>query len=93
VVRDGSVITAGGATAGIDFALAVLDEIYGADLAEAPQLGLEYDPKPPFNSGSPRSARPEILARVHETFRGRLNERRSQAEEAARLYGVNAKAS
>ena len=75
-VRDGNVITAGGVTAGIDFALAAIAEIYGADVAEALQLGLEYDPKPPFDSGSPLSARPEILARVQATYGPRTEKRR-----------------
>ena len=64
VVRDGNIITGGGVTAGIDFALAVLEEVAGAEVAQAVQLGLEYAPEPPFNSGRPETAPPEILARV-----------------------------
>jgi transcriptional regulator GlxA family with amidase domain len=92
VVCDGNVITAGGVTAGIDFALAALAEIYGADVAEALQLGLEYDPKPPFDSGSPQSARPEILARVQATYGPQMDERRGEAREAARRLDANATA-
>lgn len=57
VVRDGNVITGGGVTSGIDFALAVAAELYDADTARAAQLGIEYDPEPPFDAGSP--SRPE----------------------------------
>ncbi|HKP79708.1 MAG TPA: DJ-1/PfpI family protein, partial [Phenylobacterium sp.] len=49
VARDGNVITGGGVTAGIDFALVLLEELAGRDYAEATQLGLEYAPAPPFN--------------------------------------------
>ena len=64
VERDGNVITGGGVTAGIDFGLVLLAELAGRDHAEAVQLGLEYAPDPPFNSGRPELARPEILAQV-----------------------------
>lgn len=62
VVREGNIITGGGVTAGIDMALTVLAEIAGADYAQTVQLGIEYAPMPPFDSGRPESARPEILA-------------------------------
>ena len=62
VVRDGNVITAGGVTAGIDMALAVMAEIAGADYAQTVQLAIEYAPDPPFDSGRPERARPEIVA-------------------------------
>ncbi|WP_337186502.1 DJ-1/PfpI family protein [Phenylobacterium sp.] len=64
VVRDGNVITGGGVTAGIDFALVLLEELAGRDYAEAIQLGLEYAPAPPFEAGRPELARPEVLAVV-----------------------------
>jgi putative intracellular protease/amidase len=64
VVRDGNVFTGGGVTAGIDFALTMLSELAGQDYAEAVQLGLEYAPAPPFNSGRPELARPEVLAQI-----------------------------
>jgi cyclohexyl-isocyanide hydratase len=56
VVMDRNRITAGGVTAGIDFALALLAEMLGEDAAMLTQLRLEYDPAPPFNSGSPTTA-------------------------------------
>src|SRR5579883_1821571 len=62
VVREGNIITGGGVTAGIDMALTVLAEIAGADHAQTVQLGIEYAPMPPFDSGRPERARPEILA-------------------------------
>lgn len=64
VARDGNVITGGGVTAGIDFALVLLEELAGRDFAEAMQLRLEYAPSPPFNAGRPELARPEIIELV-----------------------------
>jgi transcriptional regulator GlxA family with amidase domain len=64
VVRDGNVITGGGVTAGIDFALTLAAEIAGTDVAQAIQLNLEYAPAPPFDSGRPETAPPDILSRV-----------------------------
>lgn len=66
VVKDGNVITAGGVTSGIDFALTVVAEIAGQRLAESIQLSLEYDPHPPFNSGHPDVADPKTLALLRE---------------------------
>jgi cyclohexyl-isocyanide hydratase len=56
VVKDGNLITAGGITSGIDFGLAVVAQIAGETVAQAIQLGLEYDPAPPFDSGHPDRA-------------------------------------
>lgn len=64
VVRDGNIITGGGVTAGIDMAFTVMAEIAGAEFAQGLQLSLEYAPAPPFNSGRPEIAPPNILARV-----------------------------
>lgn len=61
VVRDGNIITGGGVTAGIDFALTVIREIKGDEAAQRVQLALEYDPAPPFDSGHPDRA-PASLA-------------------------------
>ena len=60
VVVQGKVITAAGVSAGIDMALLLTERIAGRDAAEAIQLAIEYDPQPPFHSGSPAKARPEI---------------------------------
>jgi len=64
VVRQGKIMTAAGVSSGIDMALTLVGEIAGADVAEAIQLAIEYDPQPPFDSGSPTKARPEILELV-----------------------------
>jgi cyclohexyl-isocyanide hydratase len=64
VVRDGNVITAGGVTSGIDFGLRVVAEIAGAEVAQGIQLGIEYDPAPPFDCGSPERASSEAVERI-----------------------------
>lgn len=64
VARDGNLFTGGGVTAGIDLGLAVLAEVAGRDFAEAIQLGIEYAPAPPFDSGRPELARASVLAAV-----------------------------
>ena len=61
IVEQGKVVTAAGVSAGIDLALALVGRIDGRDMAEAIQLGIEYDPQPPYDSGSPSKARPEIV--------------------------------
>jgi cyclohexyl-isocyanide hydratase len=72
VVRDGNMFTGGGVTAGLDFAFTVMDEIAGPEHAQAVQLGLEYDPRPPFDAGSPRRAPGPIKARADERYASRL---------------------
>jgi cyclohexyl-isocyanide hydratase len=62
VVRDGTVFTGGGVTAGIDFALTMVAELAGPVAAQAIQLQIEYAPAPPFDAGTPESAPPEVLA-------------------------------
>lgn len=69
-VIDRNRATGGGVTAGIDFGLALMGEIAGREVAEAVQLGLEYAPAPPFDSGTPDKARPETLERVKSLFEG-----------------------
>jgi cyclohexyl-isocyanide hydratase len=64
VVTDGRIITGGGVTAGIDFGLTVVAELAGPAVAEAIELGLEYDPQPPFGTGSPERAGPDLVARL-----------------------------
>lgn len=73
VCVDRNRITGGGVTAGIDFALQVLAELKGQEVAEFTQLLLEYDPQPTMKSGHPRSARPEIIAQI-EGLWGRTDE-------------------
>jgi putative intracellular protease/amidase len=60
VVEQGTVITAAGVSSGIDMALTLAARIAGEDVAQAIQLAIEYDPQPPFDSGSTEKASPEI---------------------------------
>ena len=64
VVEQGKVMTAAGVSSGIDMALTLAARIAGDEYAEAIQLGIEYDPEPPFASGSPAKARPETVELV-----------------------------
>jgi transcriptional regulator GlxA family with amidase domain len=61
VVLDGKFVTAAGVSAGIDMALALVGRIAGEQLAQAIQLGIEYDPQPPFDAGSPQKAPAAIV--------------------------------
>ena len=86
VVRDGNVITGGGVTAGIDMALTVMAEIAGEDFAKSVQLGIEYAPAPPFDSGRPELAPANVLAETQKRYE-RVRPARDAAVEraAARL--------
>jgi putative intracellular protease/amidase len=70
VVFDGKIVTAAGVSAGIDMALALAARVAGDHVAQAIQLGIEYDPQPPFDAGSPRKAPAEIVeaVRAHARF-------------------------
>jgi transcriptional regulator GlxA family with amidase domain len=68
-VEDGKTITAAGVTAGIDMALHVVGREAGPQVAEAVQLGIEYDPDPPFDAGSPEKAPAEIVELVRSVSR------------------------
>ena len=67
-VRQGKVITAAGVSAGIDMALFLAGQIVGDEAAEALQLAIEYDPDPPYDSGSMAKAKPETMAAVAQLF-------------------------
>ena len=69
VVIDGKYVTAAGVSAGIDMALALSGRIAGAAAAQAIQLMIEYDPQPPYTAGSPRSAPPDLVARMRARSR------------------------
>ncbi len=84
IVRDGSVITGGGVTAGIDLALAVVAEVAGRDVAQALQLALEYAPAPPFDAGRPETAPPHVLERVRTRIETLGQERTRAVRLAAR---------
>lgn len=82
VVRDRNRISGGGVTAGIDFGLTMAAELAGEDVAKTIQLVLEYDPQPPFDSGTPEKAGAERVARLKERIHPML-EKRSVANRAA----------
>lgn len=86
VVRDGKFMTGGGVTAGIDFALTMVAELAGRDMAESIQLGIEYAPAPPFDSGTPDTARPEILAAVRTRMDGARAEREARVAKVAAAF-------
>lgn len=67
---NGRFMSGGGVTAGIDFALRVASKMRGQQAAEFTQLVIEYDPAPPFHSGHPRDARPEVVAMVDKELPG-----------------------
>ena len=67
-VFDGKVVTAAGVSAGIDMALALAARLSSPEVAQAIQLGIEYDPHPPFDSGSPAKAAPLVLDMVRATL-------------------------
>lgn len=83
VVVDGNIITGGGVTAGIDFGLRVVAQVAGEEVARHIQLGIEYDPMPPFAGGHPRSSDPELVASVRQRASVRQDERKAQVERAA----------
>ena len=83
VVIDGNLITGGGVTAGIDFALVVAGEAFGEDVAKAIQLGLEYDPAPPFDAGSPARAGAALVATARTQAASRQRERQDAVDAAA----------
>ena len=88
-VIDRNRATGGGVTAGIDFALALMAEIAGEDHARAVQLALEYDPAPPFDTGSPDKAG-EALVATYLTRANRLAPgRRAELIAAAERLGFN----
>lgn len=68
VVEDGKIMTAAGVSAGIDMALTLADRICGSQVAQTLQLGIEYDPHPPFDVGSPEKANPAIVAALRTHF-------------------------
>lgn len=78
---NGRFMSGGGVTAGIDFALRVAAKLRGQQAAEVAQLAIEYDPAPPFHSGHPREASPEIVAMIDKRLPG-------AAKGLARVPGV-----
>jgi transcriptional regulator GlxA family with amidase domain len=71
VVEHGNIITAAGVSAGIDLALQLVQRIHGGEAAKAVQLGIEYDPEPPFDAGAPEKLPRPIADAVERVFRSR----------------------
>jgi cyclohexyl-isocyanide hydratase len=89
VVIDGNIITGAGVASGIDFALKVAAVLDGEDVARQIQLQIEYDPAPPFNSGSTRTAAPETVALLRSRGATLNEQRREVAERVGRKLGVS----
>ncbi|MDR3358220.1 MAG: DJ-1/PfpI family protein [Desulfovibrio sp.] len=88
VVVDGNRITAAGVTAGIDMALTLAAQLWGEKIAKTIALNMEYCPEPPFVSGSPKAAPPDVLQAVMEKNAQRQHERAEVvARAAAKLSG------
>ena len=83
VVRDRNRITGAGVTSGIDFALVVVSEMFGTEIAQNIQLHLEYDPAPPFQSGSPRTASEAQLLKAQQQVAPFIEKRRQATLKAA----------
>lgn len=79
VVRDGNLVTAGGVTSGIDFALELIAMISGEEVARTVQLALEYDPAPPFPGGTPDTAPEHILFNLRQRVYDRAAEQMETA--------------
>ena len=88
IVRDGNILSGGGVTAGIDFVLALIAELRGSRAAEMVQLGLEYAPQPPFDSGRPDTAPAEVLEAVNARNAAAFTERSVRIDAWAAVHGV-----
>ncbi|MDH2386204.1 DJ-1/PfpI family protein [Bradyrhizobium sp. CER78] len=88
VVVDGSFVFAAGVTAGIDGALRLAAELRGDDAARVIQLYMAYAPEPPFNSGTPETAPPEILQQTRHATRAITAQREETARRVAARLGV-----
>ncbi len=89
VVVDGTWVFAAGVTAGIDGALRHAAELRGEDAARAIQLHMVYAPEPPFDSGTPETAPPAILARARQATAGITAQREQTARRVAARLGVS----
>ena len=85
VIVDRNRLTGGGVTAGIDFALILAEKIYGTEVAQNIQLMIEYNPKPPFKAGSPKTAPLEIVEKIKSERKAIQEKRRLQIEELLKL--------
>ena len=87
VVTDRNRVSSGGVTAGIDFGLTLLAELRGEHTAKLTQLMLEYDPKPPFDTGTPKAAGPELTA-MALAMMGDMNNEAVEIARGRRLLSV-----
>ncbi|KAB7894751.1 DJ-1/PfpI family protein [Rouxiella sp. S1S-2] len=85
VVRDGNIISGGGVTAGIDFALTLVAELADEAMAQRIQLGLEYAPAPTFNAGHPDVAPPEIVNQLMSNMAALREQRRQVIAEISQI--------
>lgn len=90
VVRDRNRLSGGGVTSGIDFAFTLATELAGEEAARMIQLGLEYDPQPPLDSGSPEKAGPERTARARSAVESSLPVVEAQIARAAQRLSLEA---
>jgi cyclohexyl-isocyanide hydratase len=88
VVMDGNIITGAGVASGIDFALAVAGVLDGEEVAKQIQLQIEYDPSPPFDSGSTETASAETVALLRNRGAALNEQRREVARRVGRKLGV-----
>ena len=88
VVMDGNIITGAGVASGIDFALAVAAILDGEEVAKQIQLQIEYDPSPPFDSGSTETASAETVALLRNRGAALNEQRREVAQRVGRKLGV-----
>ena len=90
VVHDRNRITGAGVTSGIDFALTTVAQIAGAEVAQAIQLQMEYDPEPPYQAGSPRVAPAALVNAAREKLAPFIARRRAATEQAAERLAPSA---
>src|SRR5882757_2914782 len=88
VVTDGNIITGAGVASGIDFALAVAAVLEGEEVARQIQLQIEYDPSPPFHSGSTETASAEMVALLRSRGAALNEQRRVAAERVGKTLGL-----
>ena len=88
VVVDGTIVTAAGVASGLDFALVLAAKLESEQVAREIQLQIEYDPAPPFDSGSPGTASPDTVAALRDRLAALNGERRVVAERVGRTLGI-----
>ena len=90
VVADGNMVFAAGVTAGIDGALWLAADLRGTEVAQAIQLSIAYAPEPPFSSGTPEAAPPDVLQRVQLSYRAITEQRERTARRVANRLRIPA---